>query len=123
MGAVSSDNTSTPGMWQRRFLALGQVAEMLATSHAQVYALVRSGDLPAIKVGGRGQWRVEQTQLDAWIASRYEETAAFVAANPLGGRTASDDAGPDGSGAPAGASQRRGPTAPTPPANKSNMPR
>ena len=42
-----------------RFLTLADVAEVLNTSSAQVYALVRRGDLPAIKIGGRGQWRVE----------------------------------------------------------------
>ncbi len=34
-----------------RFLTLDQVADELATSRAQVYALVRSGELPAIKIG------------------------------------------------------------------------
>ena len=42
-----------------RFLTLADVAEVLNTSSAQVYALVRRGELPAIKIGGRGQWRVE----------------------------------------------------------------
>ena len=37
-----------------RFLTLVDVAEVLNTSSAQVYALVRGGDLPAIKIGGRG---------------------------------------------------------------------
>lgn len=56
-----------------RFLTLDQVAEELATSRAQIYALVRSGQLEAIKVGGRGQWRVERVKLEEWIAGRYEE--------------------------------------------------
>ena len=47
-----------------RFLTLADVAEVLNTSSAQVYALVRRGDLPAIKIGGRGQWRVEREQLE-----------------------------------------------------------
>ena len=36
---------------------LTEVSEILDISSDQAYALVRSGDLPAIKVGGRGQWR------------------------------------------------------------------
>src|SRR4051794_20179250 len=40
-----------------RFLTLTDVAEVLNTSSAQVYALVRRGELKAIKIGGRGQWR------------------------------------------------------------------
>ena len=57
-----------------RFFTLKQVAAMLATSEAQVYALVRAGDLPAIKIGGRGQWRVENRELDQWIQAQYRKT-------------------------------------------------
>lgn len=66
-----------------RFLTLADVAETLNISAAQAYALVRSGDLPAIKVGGRGQWRVEAAALEAYIARMYEDTRAFVAAHPF----------------------------------------
>jgi excisionase family DNA binding protein len=38
----------------RRFLTIPEVAEALATSTAQITALVRRGDLPAFKLGGRG---------------------------------------------------------------------
>ena len=41
----------------KRFIPLSEVCEVLDISSAQAYALVRTGDLPAIKVGGRGQWR------------------------------------------------------------------
>jgi excisionase family DNA binding protein len=68
-----------------RFLQLADVAEILNISSAQVYALVRRGDLPAIKVGGRGQWRVETSQLEAYIQRAYDETKRFVEENPLGG--------------------------------------
>ena len=57
-----------------RFFTLKQVAAILATSEAQVYALVRAGDLPAIKIGGRGQWRVENQKLDQWIEAQYVKT-------------------------------------------------
>ena len=67
-----------------RFLTLADVAETLNISASQTYALVRSGDLPAIKVGGRGQWRVEATELEAYIARMYSETADFVRTHPLG---------------------------------------
>lgn len=66
-----------------RFLTLADVAEILNTSSAQVYALVRRGDLPAIKIGGRGQWRVESEQLEAYIKRMYDETAAFVTEHPF----------------------------------------
>ena len=67
-----------------RFLTLADVAETLNISAAQTYALVRSGDLPAIKIGGRGQWRVESTALEEFIARKYDETRAFVATHPFG---------------------------------------
>jgi excisionase family DNA binding protein len=66
-----------------RFLTLADVAEVLSTSSAQVYALVRRGDLPAIKIGGRGQWRVEASQLEAYIERMYTEARAFVDAHPF----------------------------------------
>ncbi len=66
-----------------RFLQLNDVAEILNISSSQTYALVRSGELPAIKIGGRGQWRVERSELEAYIQRAYEQTKAFVAANPL----------------------------------------
>jgi excisionase family DNA binding protein len=62
-----------------RFLTLADVAEILATSTAQVYALVRRGDLRALKIGGRGQWRVETVELEAFIARMYEQTDAETA--------------------------------------------
>jgi len=68
----------------QRFLQLTEVSEVLNISSAQAYALVRSGELPAIKVGGRGQWRVETTELEAYIQRMYSETKQFVAAHPFG---------------------------------------
>ena len=65
-----------------RFLTLADVAEVLNTSSAQVYALVRRGELPAIKIGGRGQWRVESAQLEDFIAKMYADTKAFVEEHP-----------------------------------------
>ena len=62
-----------------RFLTLADVAEVLATSTAQVYALVRRGDLRALKIGGRGQWRVEAVELEAFIQRMYDQTDAETA--------------------------------------------
>lgn len=71
-----------------RFLQLSDVAEILNVSASQVYHMVRSGELPAIKVGGRGQWRVERSRLEAYIDQKHTETAEWIRANPL---TARDD--------------------------------
>ncbi len=66
-----------------RFLTLADVAEVLNTSSAQVYALVRRGDLTAIKIGGRGQWRVEADKLEEYIQRMYADTENFVAEHPF----------------------------------------
>ncbi|NCD19674.1 MAG: DNA-binding protein [Actinobacteria bacterium] len=63
-----------------RFLTLADVAENLAISMAQARAMVRSGELPAIQVGGRNQWRVEVSALEDYIDRKYAENAARVAA-------------------------------------------
>jgi len=66
-----------------RFVTLDTVMEVFAISRAQAYALVRSRDLPAIQIGGRGQWRVEVAQLEAYIQRQYRART-----------TADDDQGP-----------------------------
>jgi len=79
----SVDRTAERGsMATQRFLQLTDVAEVLNISASQTYALVRSGELPAIKIGGRGQWRVEASALEDYIARCYAETKAFVSAHP-----------------------------------------
>lgn len=65
-----------------RFYGLADVAEILNISLAQVYALVRRGDLPAIKIGGRGQWRVEHTELENYIANAYQSTKQYIRDHP-----------------------------------------
>lgn len=61
-----------------RFLTLTDVAEELQISSSQTYALVRSGELPAIQIGGRGQWRVEQAMLEKYIQDKYAETRRLI---------------------------------------------
>ena len=79
-----------------RFVPLADVAETLAISAAQAYALVRRGDLKAIQVGGRGQWRVEIDQLEAYIQRQYAETER-QACEPVG--PAGEQANPSPGGA------------------------
>ena len=68
-----------------RFLTIADVAEQLSVSVSQVRALIRSGDLPAIRIGGRGQWRVEATELEAFIQRKYTETREHVTSHPYVG--------------------------------------
>ena len=66
-----------------RFLSLPDVAEVLNISVSQAYALVRNGELPAIKVGGRGVWRVEAQALETYIQQKYDETQEFIRTHPF----------------------------------------
>ena len=68
---------------ERRFLKLDDVAEMFSVSSAQAYALVRRGELRAIKLGGRGQWRVEMAEIEAYIERAYSETNSFLDSHPF----------------------------------------
>lgn len=61
-----------------RFLTLADVQEELNVSAAQAYALVRTGELKAMKIGGRGEWRVASDDLDAYISRMYEQTAEQI---------------------------------------------
>lgn len=78
---------------EKRFLTLADVAETLNISMAQTKALVRGGTLPAVKIGGRGIWRVEVSMLEDYIERMYAETRETIA------RLADDVADPADEGA------------------------
>lgn len=67
---------TTPGSRDEigRFLTVADAAELLAVDVATVDELIRSGELPAIRVGSTGPWRVERVQLEVWIEEQYEQT-------------------------------------------------
>ena len=71
-------------MAEPQFLTLADVADILAISASQARAMVRSGELPAIQIGGRGQWRVEQVKLDEYIEDLYVQQAAKAEARKAG---------------------------------------
>ncbi len=49
-----------------RFLTLKQAAADLGVSDYEMRRLVCTGELRAIRIGGRGVWRVERVVLEAW---------------------------------------------------------
>ena len=69
-------------MTTERFLTLADVAEILNISASQTYALVRSGDLQGIQIGGRNQWRVERSKLEEYIEQAYKPTASNLSELP-----------------------------------------
>jgi excisionase family DNA binding protein len=68
----------------RRFLTLADVAEILATSVAQVRALVQSGELRYIQIGGRQQYRIEVSELENYIQRMYAESDAKMQRSATG---------------------------------------
>ncbi|MCG7423259.1 helix-turn-helix domain-containing protein [Micrococcus porci] len=62
-----------------QFLTLTDVAEVLNVSVGQARTLVRTGQLQAIQVGGRGQWRIEAGWLDEYVERQRELTRSRVA--------------------------------------------
>lgn len=61
-------------MTNDRFLTLGDVADVLNISASQTYALVRSGELQGIQLGGRNVWRVERAKLEEFIDRAYQRS-------------------------------------------------
>ena len=55
-----------------KFLTIPDVAEILNVSVLQVRSLLRSGDLKAIQIGGRGQWRIQMSVLEEYVKHGYE---------------------------------------------------
>lgn len=65
----------------QRFVQIADVAETLNVSARQVYGLVKSGELPAIKINN--QWRVEADEVERYIERAYAATRAAVSAGHL----------------------------------------
>ena len=89
MQASERSGTRRSAPVETRFLTLEDVATYLNVSVAQAYALVRSGELPAIKIGGRGVWRVDKGELEAYVDRLTEETRAWAREHPLTPRESS----------------------------------
>jgi len=64
--SVSSDSLG-------RFLTLADTAEILNITAAEAQDLVRTGELPAIRIGTSRAWRVERIVLESYIEAKYEE--------------------------------------------------
>ncbi|WP_183373886.1 helix-turn-helix domain-containing protein [Helcobacillus massiliensis] len=56
-------------------LIAGEGPSRSARDRIRTYDLLRSGELRAIRVGGRNQWRVCEAELEAYIERAYAATA------------------------------------------------
>ena len=77
--------TEPPPVNVPRFLTLDDVAQELNISRSQTYALVRGPRLRALKIGGRGQWRVERSDLEAYITQTKADTDDWIGQHPFTG--------------------------------------
>lgn len=59
------------GLSRARFLTVQEVADLLRVSSMTVYRLIKSGDLPAVRVGR--SFRVSDRDVDGYLASRYTQ--------------------------------------------------
>ena len=53
-------------------LSVEETARWLGVTSRTIYRLVKSGQLPAFRVGG--QWRFSRTILEAWVADEVTKT-------------------------------------------------
>ena len=53
-----------------------EVAGVLNVTVSQVYTLMRGGELPALKIGRKGVWRVSREALEAYLTELTEESKA-----------------------------------------------
>jgi len=68
---------------KRRFLTVEQVAEELNVGLPLVRALLRTGQLRGIQIGGRRLWRIASTDLEGYISQAYRATAEMIASGQM----------------------------------------
>ncbi|MET3142525.1 UNVERIFIED_ORG: excisionase family DNA binding protein [Arthrobacter sp. UYEF2] len=66
-----------------RFMTIEQTAEALNVKASLIRGLIKTGELRAIQVGGRGVWRIGAHDLEDYIAEAYRKTAGRIAAGEL----------------------------------------
>ena len=66
-----------------RFLTISQAAEELAVGAPTIRQLIKTGELRALQIGGRGIWRIGSQDLEDYIEQTYRDTAERIAAGEL----------------------------------------
>ena len=75
---------------QPRFLTMAQVADELNVKQSLVQGLIRTGELRAFQVGGRGLWRIGRQDVEDYIEQAYRRTAGRIAAGDEDGTETGD---------------------------------
>lgn len=76
MSDISGADVNDPRPRLQAFLTTDEVLGYLNTTPRTIYRLIRSGELPAVRVGG--QWRFRRDALDAWV-ERQKQTGKHSA--------------------------------------------
>jgi excisionase family DNA binding protein len=80
-----ANGRSVSGHARSRFLTVREVAVELATSESQIESLICRGELPALDLGGLGDWRIERGKLEEFLTHAYEATAEELERRRQGG--------------------------------------
>ncbi|MEO3780374.1 helix-turn-helix domain-containing protein [Micromonospora sp. B11E3] len=75
-GAGGIPTTARPATVARAVYTVAETAHILSLSLGSTYALVRSGEIPAIKLGGR--WLIPKRRLHDWLDNLPEATTEDV---------------------------------------------
>lgn len=76
---------------QPRFLTMAQVADELNVKQNLVQGLIRTGELRAFQVGGRGLWRIGRQDVEDYIEQAYRRATERIAVGELEDGTESGD--------------------------------
>lgn len=76
-----------------RFLTLSEVADTLKVDPRVVRGLIASGELRGIRVGNRGQWRIETTEFQGYIDRQYQRAHEHLDAETADDQSAPTDPG------------------------------
>ena len=74
-----------------KMLTLSEVREILNVGMPTLYALLSSGELRGVQLGGRRMWRVSEEDLAAYLERAYKETQERIVAGNLEVEPARDD--------------------------------
>jgi excisionase family DNA binding protein len=84
MAGQAEKNTATPPPARfPKMLTLVQVQEILNIGMPALRAMVTSGELRAVQLGGRRMWRVSEDDLAAYLDLAYAQTRARIDAGQI----------------------------------------
>jgi excisionase family DNA binding protein len=74
-----------------KMMSLAAVKDVLNVGMPTIYGLLRSGELRGVQIGGRGIWRVAETDLAAYLDTAYRETRERIESGQIPEVGASED--------------------------------